>query len=109
MKLQELHANVVICTKRAEDSETKLNFFVVVQESEHNICHAKFRAAGIFGYWIAENPKGLSYFCDLTSCDLLGASIPEFTGFRDHQNGVCGRVIKRRSKLRTLKSVGIGT
>ena len=108
IKLQKLHANVVIYTKRAKDSETRLKDHVIVLESEHNICHAKFKAADIFGYWIADNPKGLSYFYDLTSCDLQGAPILEFAWFCDHWKGAGGLVIKRCAKLGTLKSDCVG-
>ena len=55
-----------------------------------------------------ENPKGLSYFYDLTSCDLLGAPMPEFAGFCDHWKDAGWLIIEHREKLGTLKSDRVG-
>ena len=70
-KLQLLQADAVIYVKRAVESATRLKNWVVVRGPEHFICHTKFKAMDLLGDWIAYNPKGLSYFYDLTSCDLL--------------------------------------
>ena len=69
-KLWLLRDDSVIYTKRTVDSATRLNNQVFVRESEHFICHAKFKAVDHLSDWIAYNDEGLSYFCDLTSCDL---------------------------------------
>ena len=108
MDLQKFHTDVAIDTKRVKDFETRLNDHVVVQDSEHKIRHAKFSAEDILSCWIAENPGGLSFFCDLTSCDLPGVPIPEFSMFCDYQKGVCGLVIKRCTKLGKLQSDCVG-
>ena len=79
-----------------------------MRDSEHKIHHAKFDAADIFNYWIVENPRGLSFFCDLTSCDLPGALILEFVAFCEHRKDVGGLVIERRAKIGTLKSDRVG-
>ena len=106
MKLQKLQENVVIYTKWAEDSAARLKDRVVVQESKHYICHAKFIAVNLYGDWMAANPEGLGYFCDLTACDLPGE--PLFAGFHDHRKVVEGIVIKCRAKLGTQKSDRVG-
>ena len=108
VNLQKFHADVVINTRRVEDSETRLKDCFVVTLSTHKIRHAKFDAADILSYWIAKYPWGLSFFYDVTSCDLLDAPIPEFAAFCDHRKGVGGLVIERHAKLGTLKSDCVG-
>ena len=100
--------DVAINTKEVEDCETRLRHHVFMQESEHTIRLAKFSAADALSDWIAGNHGGLSFFYNLTSCDLPGAPIPEFAAFRDHQKGVGGLVIERCAKLGMLKSDYVG-
>ena len=104
MKLRKLQANVVIYTKSAENSATRLKNWFIVRESEHFICYAKFEVVDLFDDWIVDNLEGLSYFCNFSSCDLLCALLPEFAGFCDHLKGVGGLVIECREKLGILKS-----
>ena len=47
-------------------------------------------------------PGDLNFFCDLTSCDLLDALVPEFAAFQDLQKGVGGLVNERCAVLGTL-------
>ena len=107
-KFRKLQANIVIFTKRTKDSATRLKDQIVVWESEHCICHTKFKSADLSGDWIVNNPEDLSYFCDLTSCDLPSAALLEFAGFRDHWKDVGDLVIERRAKFGTLKSDYVG-
>ena len=41
----------------------------------------KVQSCDLFGDWIAENPDGLSYICDHTSCDLPSVPMPELMDF----------------------------
>ena len=78
VKLQSLRADAMIYAKRAVDSATRLKDWTVVQVSKHFINCTEFKAADHLGDWIAHNPKGLSYFCGLTSCNLPCAHLLEF-------------------------------
>ena len=91
-----LQAKVVIYMKRAKYSANRLKDWVVVQESEYLILHIESEAADLFSDWIVANPNGLSYFCNLSSCDLPWAALPEFIRFYDHLKDVGGLVIKQR-------------
>ena len=64
----------------------------------------EFNAADALKEWIKENPRGLSFFYDLTSCDSPDAPVSMFAAFHDYWKGVCGLVSKRCAVLETLKS-----
>ena len=54
------------------------------------------------------NPEGMSYQCNLTSCDLLLAPLSVFVRFCDNSMGMGGLVSERRAKFGTLKSDCVG-
>ena len=107
-KVQALQDSAAVYVAKTDNSATQLRDWVHVQNVEHGIWYAKFKAADQLRDWMLENPKGLSYWCNLTRCDLPWAPLPVFIGFRDHFKGVGSLVSEQRAKLDTLKSDCVG-
>ena len=68
--MQVLQDSAAVYLAKTKSSVTQLRDQVLVQDAKHGMRNIKFHAADQLSDWMLYNPKGLSYWYDLTSCDL---------------------------------------